>query len=319
MSPEEQEALRACTRTFARWVREEILDALEEAGLPAPPELLALVGELSEPGPPLLKRAVIFSRPVHVGELEARAEKTHSPALLAELDARRRALDALTQEPWFLQTRPCPLPRLTAYLTPEAAEASRAGRAPPFLPHRYDATFHILTAAELFGPDLAYFREQCRERDIPLSLASMDIDDLRVQNAMYGEAAVSRKLLPRFLSALEAHIFGRGHVYGFGRDDYAILLPNVDEEAATLLLGQFQAKIQALDYEDIEAHPTVSIGFFTVREDCWLTAREILARVSLAKQHAKGPGARNCVVTFQGGAKAEHLAVVWPERAGVPP
>jgi diguanylate cyclase (GGDEF)-like protein len=217
--------------------------------------------------------------------------------MLATLDASRVAIDELRLA--LAKHEPPSLPRLTDHLTLEAALSARDSLPFRWLPRALDPVSRILLDASLFQPDLAYLRDRCALRGLPLALAAMDLDDLRVINSQYGEREVDRRLLPPLLRVLEALVFGRGHAYGFGRDDYAVLLPNADEAEAARLLMQFQAKLAVLDYPGLAVRPTVSIGLVVIMPDDGRTARELVAAVELAKRHAKHPGGKNCVAVLR--------------------
>src|SRR6516162_9933128 len=57
-------------------------------------------------------------------------------------------------------------------------------------------------------------------RGIILAIAFLDIDDFKTFNTKYGETKIDLNLLPRFMQALEAHVYHHGHAYRQGGDEY---------------------------------------------------------------------------------------------------
>ena len=304
--PRPDEALSFCVSALWRHLQDDVAGALEARGLRPPAQIgraLAGLDEVeaalgawvapSELEPHLMAlaaAAIRAGRRAWARQLEVRAEVAHHPALLEALDAEREVLDAVMREPWFTGCAPAPIPRLADFLSLEAVEQARREEAPPWLPRAFDDTFHQLCAARLFEPDLDHPRDACDRRGRPLAVATMDLDDLRPINAAHGARRVDRALLPVFLRALEAHVYGRGHAYGFGRDDFALILPGADEASAVALLHGFQARLTGLDYHGIPARPTVSIGLAVLAPGCPLTNLEVSARAERGERAAKAAG-----------------------------
>jgi diguanylate cyclase (GGDEF)-like protein len=167
-------------------------------------------------------------------------------------------------------------------------------------PRQYDEKFHILQAPQLFLPDLAYFRAKCEDRETPLAIAFVDIDDFKSKfNTPHGETKVDRNVLPRFMQAMEAHAFHHGYAYRQGGDEYLILLPSLSRPLAVAFLDELRCKLADLAYPDVAEKTTASIGLCIVDSDCPLTDRELLDRANLAKQFAKENG-KNRIATFRG-------------------
>jgi diguanylate cyclase (GGDEF)-like protein len=183
------------------------------------------------------------------------------------------------------------------FLTVERAEA-RLGVTAKRRPRQYDEKFHVLQAPTLFLPDLDHYRKRCGMRNVPLLIAYMDIDNFKDFNSKFGETYVDLNLLPRFMAALEAHVYGRGFAYRFGGDEYAVLLPNSEASTGRDTMLRFRNRIGKIDYRGIPTRPTVSIGFCAVLPDCHFTNRELLRFVEQSKNFAKKNG-RNCIATFR--------------------
>ena len=152
---------------------------------------------------------------------------------------------------------------------------------------RFDEKFHILQSPQLFLPDLSHFRTLCDMRANRLAVAYIDIDDFKEFNTKHTEVAVDRNLLPRFMMAMEAHVFNHGYAYRFGGDEYVLLLPNFGKSEAVQLLRAFKERLARLEFPEIDRNPTVSIGLCVIDQDCFLTDSEVLERANRAKQTAK--------------------------------
>lgn len=60
----------------------------------------------------------------------------------------------------------------------------------------------------------------------PLAIKALEDKDVEVRRvALLGEVEVDRKILPRFMRTIEAHVFARGFAYRFGGDEYVLLIP----------------------------------------------------------------------------------------------
>ena len=202
---------------------------------------------------------------------------------------------------WFQNARPRRVPRLSDFLNLERAELILGETQGLHLENRvYDEKFHLLLSPALILPDLEFYRRACELRDKPVALAYFDIDDLKQFNSKYSEHVVDRDWLPKFMRAVEAHVYARGHAYRKGGDEYVILLPNMsDDEAVTCLFG-VQQSLSTLHYQGIDEAPTVSIGLCVAEPECFLTNSEIESKANLAKQFAKDSG-KNCVASYRGG------------------
>ncbi len=132
-----------------------------------------------------------------------------------------------------------------------------------------------------------------------VSVAYIDIDDFKKFNTTYGEPQVDRDVLPRFMSALEAHLFSHGYAYRYGGDEYVALLPNRSCSQATDLFLAFQKKLEPLEYFDVKDRVRISVGICEVTEDCALTGHEVEERAAYAKSVVKNKG-KNCIGTMTG-------------------
>jgi diguanylate cyclase (GGDEF)-like protein len=290
----------------------QIIDAWEGSPLP-----LSEVGErLSTQTSDklgLFKQLVLRYRRERAAYTERLLEKTFHVELTSNVEQEIQTLDALVNEPWFKAIGPSRLPRLKDYLPVQFIEQSGASQA-ELAPRQYDEKFHILQSPSLFLPDLAYLRAKCEVRDASLTVAFVDIDDFKKFNTDHSETKVDRNLLPRFMQALEAHVYHHGFAYRQGGDEYLILLPSFSWALAISFLDELRLKRFALKYPEIDGSTTVSIGLCIADPDCPLTDRELRDRANEAKEFAKKQG-KNCIATYKGARLiSSELEVVRPER-----
>jgi GGDEF domain-containing protein len=99
---------------------------------------------------------------------------------------------------------------------------------------------------------------------------------------------------------VEAHVYGRGHAYRQGGDEYLVLLPNSSRDEAARILSALQIKLHDLHFGDLITDKlTTSIGLCAIDADCHLTDCEVLEAVNRAEAHAKQSG-RSCIATYAG-------------------
>ena len=303
LTREIQDILRrteAIVRAVQAWQEEQI-------------PLEGLLAKLSGDDPnllPLFKRIILLYRRDWAAHTERYTEKTFHLELAATLEEEVKALAALTAVESFVRIERLRLPRLKDFLPVQFIEAASISQA-SFLPRQYDEKFHILQAPQLFLPDLGYFRAKCEDRETPLAIAFVDIDDFKQKfNTPHGETKVDRNVLPRFMQAIEAHVFHHGYAYRQGGDEYLILLPSLSRPLAIAFLDELRRRLADLSYPDVAEKTTVSIGLCIADSDCPLTDQELLDRANRAKQFAKRSD-KNCIATYRGSRLVnEELEVV---------
>lgn len=244
-----------------------------------------------------LKRAILDRRLAMAQVAEERKCRTDNPDILAAIEEELRPFDDFLHEERIRNLVAARAPRLRDYLTLDKVEQLLHSTL-AFRERVYDDGFHLLMAKSLFLPDLAYYRAKCDMRDVPLVVAFMDIDKFKEFNTDKGETHVDRYMLPIFMGHLEAHMYGRGHAYRFGGDEYAVILPNSNREHGASLLGAFQDRIRPVEYRDMNRRATVSIGFCEVTVETYHTDEELLAKAEQAKNFAKRQG-RDRIATYQ--------------------
>jgi diguanylate cyclase (GGDEF)-like protein len=258
---------------------------------------------------PYLKRAILEERLYRANRIEESRARVSDPDTIEELKQQLAPYDEIMSQDWFRQTEAARIPHVSDFLTVERTEFHLRGRDQQ--ERQYDEKFHILQAPGLFLPDLDHYRKRCGMRDVRLVVAFMDIDNFKGFNSDYGETCIDLHLLPRFMRALEAHVFARGFAYRFGGDEYAALLPNADATTGSHILWDFQRRLERINYQEIHRNPTVSIGFCEVARDCHFTNQELLQFAESAKNFAKKSG-KNCIATFEGPSYTELCSIQCP-------
>lgn len=247
----------------------------------------------------LLKAVVIHRRRELANSIDEPRRRTGHRAAIRFLEKELRLLEKVMHEPWFSRVEVARVPRLTDYVSVRFAEQALGDRS-KLEPRVYDEKFHILEAPGLFTSDLSCLRRRCALRQRPLAVAFLDIDDFKAFNTKYGETRVDRDVLPPFMECVEASVFGHGHAYRFGGDEYVVLLPNVTSEQAVAFVVALQGSALALDLVGIDERPTLSCGVCAVDGHTFLTDSEVLERANAAKNFAKEHG-KDRVAWFEGG------------------
>ncbi len=246
----------------------------------------------------LFKRMVLLYRRHRAAETERLVEKTFHPELTEKIEAERKALDALTGAAMFLEIPEPRLPRLKDFFPVQIVESVSVNQA-PFAARQFDEKFRILQSPRLFLQDLAYFREKCEDRETALAIGFVDIDNFKALNTKHGHSKVDRNVLPRFMQAIEAHLFQHGYAYRQGGEEYLLLLPSLSRSLTIQFLDELRLKLAGLAYPDISEKTTVSIGLCVAMPDCPFTDQELRERANRAEQFAKENG-KNCIATYRG-------------------
>ncbi len=245
---------------------------------------------------PLFKQIMLSYRRDRAAATERMTEKTFHLELANILEEEVKALDAVVNHPSFQAIENLRLPRLKDFLPVQFIESAALGQA-TLQTRQHDEKFHILQAPSLFFPDVAFFRSKCEDRETPLAIAFLDIDDFKAFNTRYMDTKVDRNLLPRFMQSIEAHVFHHGFAYRQGGDEYLILIPSFSRQMAIRFLDELREKLANLTYPEMAERATVSIGLCIVDPDCPLTDRELLDRANKAKEFAKNQG-KNRIATY---------------------
>jgi diguanylate cyclase (GGDEF)-like protein/putative nucleotidyltransferase with HDIG domain len=96
--------------------------------------------------------------------------------------------------------------------------------------------------------------QHANERNLPLTLCFVDVDDFKRINDRFGHPAGDR-----VLSQLAARLRQTGEAFRLGGDEFALLLPGYGESAALTAASSVIERIAALDLEQVGS-VTVSAG-----------------------------------------------------------
>jgi diguanylate cyclase (GGDEF)-like protein len=244
----------------------------------------------------ILKTVLLRFRRHFAMETETFLDRVHDPATRDMITADLVCLDRFLPPMLASGLRVLSIPSVLDFVSLRDAE--------PFLqrtelpPRVYDEKFHILQAPSLFLPDLQYYRSVCDLRQVPCTVAFIDIDHFKGFNTELGEFEVDRSVLPLLMRVLEGKLFGHGQAYRQGGDEYLAILPGLSRRLVDEFFDDLRSCLADLRYPHTQRQTTVSIGLFIAAANCPLTDREIQQKANQAKEHAKRLG-RNCVVTFE--------------------
>lgn len=255
----------------------------------------------------LIKRVLVFQQN-HVAEKQEEIRLINRDTdTFQQIEDLMKPIDEFLQQDWLRNVQPASLPKLTDYLTLEAAYKQLKPIVKDKLNidlvssvDQYDEKFGILQAPRSFLSQLRICRLEAALRDIETTIAFIDIDNFKEFNSLYTETRVDRDVLPYIMRALEAHIFSRGAAFRFGGDEYMLLLPNTSSEEAITSLLRLQKKLEELRMVDVSKKITISIGLCTISSDSSLTDREVKQLANNAKEHAKKKGGKNCIAYYKG-------------------
>jgi diguanylate cyclase (GGDEF)-like protein len=164
-------------------------------------------------------------------------------------------------------------------------------------------------------PNLRFFQQQlhvelerARREEQPLSLAVIDLDNLKEVNDTYGHLT-GDQVLRDLARRLSAQLRGEDLLARYAGDEFVILLPGVSEERATEITGRLldaarRRTFTAADSPDIPI--SISIGMATFPHDA-ASSTELLRAADMAMYVAKESG-KNSAST------ARHAALI-RERA----
>ena len=312
--PERQIALNALV-TYNNWISDNLQNPIYRAisrtpdpiseALEKTTDIRKEISESSavkEESLPILKSAVLMARQIESESVESRTRQSLDPDTIVALRLELAIYDQILEHEALSEKSAHVLPRITDYLTIHSAEQALShSEKHPLLDRKADDKFGILLAPDLFIPDLTHFREVCGLRNVPLCVAYIDVDDFKSFNTKYTENRVDQYLLPKFMGAIESHMFSHGHAYRYGGDEYIMVMPNRSLEQAIAHLEHLQSRIAELDYFGIAEKPTVSIGVIEIDDSIYKSNSEIERLAIEAKNKAKENGG-NTIAYFDHGS-----------------
>jgi diguanylate cyclase (GGDEF)-like protein/PAS domain S-box-containing protein len=137
--------------------------------------------------------------------------------------------------------------------------------------HMLYVSFHD-TVTSLYNR--AYFEEelarQDTERELPLSIIMGDVNNLKRVNDIFGHAQ-GDKLLQKIAEILKACCRSNDIVSRWGGDEFIVILPHTDREAAEQVVGKVNRKCS--EYKDSSMHPSIALGIGTKKHKTESMAR----------------------------------------------
>jgi diguanylate cyclase (GGDEF)-like protein len=237
---------------------------------------------------PVFKGLFLRARLAKARELDQQRSRTINPQIIASLESKLNVYDTLIREPWFQACVPEYHPALDDLLTLERVE--KLDMETQFRERQFDEKFHLLQSPTLLHQDLHYYRVKCGMRGISVAIAFVDIDKFKDFNTAVGQIHVDRYVLPVFMRALEAHIYGHGYGYRYGGEEYVLLMPNADAILAMAFVHSLQKRIEKLTFVGVNKTITISVGLCVADRDCHLTDEELLQKAERAMNFAKKEG-----------------------------
>jgi len=261
----------------------EVLWANDSLGRAFGPSSTEVVGR------PLVELFDARDRPVALRELDRLGEASGEGAFAARHAPVARGA-VLT---WMLRIGRDGLLYLMGTEVPSAGHDLGVGGRPAHQPD-VDSLDHLTGTADRrsFEAALGDALGRCRADRIPLSLAIVDIDGLKLYNDTYGHLAgdeclvgVARVLLQR--AARAGELVGR-----FGGDEFLVLWPGSDAATSARNADDIRAGIRALDVHrsDDLAPVAVSIGGVTVVPSAATTGPELVDAADRAMYESKRAG-----------------------------
>ena len=135
-----------------------------------------------------------------------------------------------------------------------------------------------------------------RQKNVPFCVAMLDIDLFKQVNDSYGHEAGDHIL--KVLALYMRKHFGAGLCARLGGEEFAVLLPGLDEDQLYNKLDDFRREISVsqLTYEDHHITFTVSIGFTSGSEQ---TLAQHISEADIALYSAKENGRNQVVIHGQ--------------------
>ncbi|KAA9000399.1 GGDEF domain-containing protein [Paenibacillus spiritus] len=141
--------------------------------------------------------------------------------------------------------------------------------------------------------------DRARRMRETISFILMDIDHFKQVNDVYGHAAGDR-VLREFAAAAGGALMGEGLLGRYGGEEFAVLLPGLDEGSSDETIGRLNAAIGGLSVEGVPLRYSVSIGVITLIPGSAATLDYLYRLSDTALYQAKREG-RNRVVRVEPG------------------
>ncbi len=154
----------------------------------------------------------------------------------------------------------------------------------------------LLGNRRLFDDILPVEFAQAREQKRPLSLMVLDIDHFKAYNDKHGHAQ-GDEAIKLVGAALRRHARKPLVAFRYGGEEFCVILPGTNAEAAAQVAERLRASVQAVVPGDLEL--TVSVGYACLTADEFPGPDKLFEAADGAMYAAKAAG-RNRVAEFHG-------------------
>ena len=142
--------------------------------------------------------------------------------------------------------------------------------------------------------------DRARRERRPLSLLMLDVDWFKSYNDEYGHPA-GDVVLSRLAQVLLDSVRRPGDLAArYGGEEFAVVLPDLDAQAAGVLAEQIRSRVAALDIthaHGLDGHVTISIGVAQMDPDDRHAAETLIGQADAALYRAKSAGRNRIDVT----------------------
>lgn len=159
----------------------------------------------------------------------------------------------------------------------------------------------LLGNRRLFDDKLPAEFESARESRTPLSLLVLDIDYFKAFNDRHGHSQ-GDEAVKLVGGALRRHARKPVLACRYGGDEFCVILPGADAQAAALIAERLRATVQAARHDEFAI--SISVGYASFTGGEFATPDQFFQAADAALYSAKEQG-RNRVAGFQGGRRAD--------------
>lgn len=153
--------------------------------------------------------------------------------------------------------------------------------------------------------------ELAKQKNQPLSLALLDLDDFKKYNDLYGHIQ-GDYLLKTFGALIESYTCSKHYITArYGGEEFVILMPNTGSHGAFYFVNQVRQSVNNTYVEGVEVLPygclSFSAGIAELEKGTYNSA-ELLNRADQAMYRSKAQG-KNMVQIFQKELAKSHLPI----------
>ncbi len=136
---------------------------------------------------------------------------------------------------------------------------------------------------------------ELKEKDVKFGIAMIDLNDLKLHNDFYGHDCGDAAIIK--LCGIICATFVHSPVFRVGGDEFTVILQNYDYENVESLVGEFNAKIEAINLDEYIPNKekiTAAIGYALYDKDTDSCAADVFKRADAEmyehKRRMKGKG-----------------------------